>query len=135
MFENSTRLHEPYVRPTKSVRPAEWPFALCPTASNCNLWTSEPNHAMNFWATNGSLYPELHEKAEVLFCTACTEVSVERNFSALAFIYNKMWCNLSDENLTQWNFICRFEYYHGKIPTKKIIYLLNHSKYFVETKI
>lgn len=63
------------------------------------------NNAMDFWVANGHLPPELLEMAKVLFAAACTEVSVERNFSALAFIYNKLRCNLSEENLSDILFV------------------------------
>lgn len=60
---------------------------------------STKKHAMDFWLAHKAVYPELFQLAEVVFAVAATEVSVERNFSALAFILNKYRCSLGDDIL------------------------------------
>lgn len=57
------------------------------------------NHAMDFWESNKNDKKELYKMATIIFAVASTEVSVERNFSALSFILNKYRCSLSDEML------------------------------------
>lgn len=49
--------------------------------------------------------PELNELANVVYAASSTEVSVERNFSALTFIFNRYRCNLTDEHLNDILFI------------------------------
>lgn len=56
-------------------------------------------HPMAFWEANKTIKPELYEIAKAVFAVASTEVSVERNFSALSFILNKYRCSLGDEML------------------------------------
>lgn len=56
-------------------------------------------HAMDFWSENKNKYPHIFELACIIFAAAPTEVSVERCFSALAFILNKYRSCLSDENI------------------------------------
>lgn len=57
------------------------------------------NHPMDFWMANKTANIELFQLAEIVFAVASTEVSVERNFSGLAFILNKLRCCLTDEIL------------------------------------
>lgn len=57
------------------------------------------NHPLDFWKLHGHLYPELKELANIIFTASPTEVSVEKNFSALTFIFNRYRCNLRDDNL------------------------------------
>lgn len=66
---------------------------------------SKSNHPLDFWKSHGHSFPELHELANIIFAASPTEVSVERNFSALTFIFNRYRCNLSDENLNDILFI------------------------------
>lgn len=60
---------------------------------------STKNHAMDFWLARKTEYPKLFQLAEVVFAVAATEVSVERNFSGLAFILNKYRSCLGDDIL------------------------------------
>lgn len=66
---------------------------------------SKKNHVMNFWEANKTVKPELFELAKIVFAVASTEVSVERNFSALAFILNKYRCSLTDAMLDEILFV------------------------------
>lgn len=63
------------------------------------------NHPLDFWKIHGGEHPELNELANVVYAASPTEVSVERNFSALTFIFNRYRCNLTDENLNDILFI------------------------------
>lgn len=63
------------------------------------------NHPLDFWKLHAVEYPELNELAHVVFAASPTEVSVERNFSAVTFIFNRYRCNLTDENLNDILFI------------------------------
>lgn len=62
-------------------------------------------HPMDFWENNKNKYPDIYPLARVIFAAAPTQVSVERSFSALAFILNKYRFNLTDENLNDILFI------------------------------
>lgn len=63
------------------------------------------SHPMDYWEANKAKKPELYEIAKIVFAVASTEVSVERNFSALTFILNKYRCSLTDEMLEEILFI------------------------------
>lgn len=62
-------------------------------------------HVMDYWDESKNLKPELYQLACVVFAAASTETSVERNFSALAFILNKYRGSLNDETLEKILFI------------------------------
>lgn len=58
-----------------------------------------------YWEEKKKTDPELFQLASVIYGAASTQTSVERDFSALAFILNRYRCNLSDENLEDILFI------------------------------
>lgn len=62
-------------------------------------------HPMDFWEENKNKYPDIYPLARVIFAAAPTQVSVERCFSALAFILNKYRFSLTDENLNNILFV------------------------------
>lgn len=49
----------------------------------------QSQNIIKYWESRKSTEPELHLLAELLFAIPASQASVERNFSALAFIYNK----------------------------------------------
>lgn len=58
-----------------------------------------------FWESKKFKYPKLYELARTVFSVAPTEVSVERNFSTLDFVFNKRRTKLTDSNLEMLLFI------------------------------
>lgn len=54
---------------------------------------------IEFWRNNEKSKPDMFKLAEVIFCIPPTEVSTERDFSAVNFILNKFRNSLDDESL------------------------------------
>lgn len=63
------------------------------------------NNIHEYWEKKKRTDPELFLLASIIYGAASTQTSVERAFSALAFILNRYRCNLSDENLEDILFI------------------------------
>lgn len=50
---------------------------------------------LDFWESRKSTMPELYELAQILHAVPMTQISVERLFSAMKFIYSDLRGNLS----------------------------------------
>lgn len=53
----------------------------------------------SFWKEKKNLHPELYELATIVFAVPSTQVSVERAFSSLTFIYNDLRTNMNSNIL------------------------------------
>lgn len=72
--------------------------------SKVQLFRAQPLLRMNtdilkFWEDNKRLHPELYEMSLVLNGVPATEVQIERDFSAFAFIYNERRTSMNPTNL------------------------------------
>lgn len=56
---------------------------------------SKSNH--EFWHENRKKFPLLYDFACVIIAAPPTEVSVERNFSKLKFVLNRLRCRITDK--------------------------------------
>lgn len=72
--------------------------------SKVQLFRAQPLLRMNadilkFWEDNKKIHPELYEMSLVLNGVPATEVRIERDFSAFAFIYNEKRTSMDPINL------------------------------------
>lgn len=60
------------------------------------------NHKTNilkFWKSIENIYPEIYVLAKIILSVPSTQVSVERLFSSLKFIFSPYRCNINFQNL------------------------------------
>lgn len=60
---------------------------------------SSDSNIVEFWKNNKTVCPELRELAVILLSASPTEVEVERNFSHLKCILNRLRNSLSDQSV------------------------------------
>lgn len=54
---------------------------------------------LDFWNSQKSHHPELYQLAEIIFSISPTQVTVERSFSTLSYVFNSRRNQLSEESL------------------------------------
>lgn len=96
---------EKFIEDQENVQVNPTSVAANKLENEINEWLIQPRcnssiNVLDFWKAKKYVYPELYKIAVVVLAIPCTQVSVERAFSALVLVLTKSRTRLSPENLT-----------------------------------